>query len=800
MRQAADYVPPGGDTLFDRETLPNYAPDERSTRWFLERVADEERLVTADVFFSKDFPNPQPVLSLTIRLKYKMGGYSPVYGQTEGYLHLTTTIASLTRAFLQVDDWFSGKFALVDDEGVILNHTDPEMIGDRIETRMSALEDYYIFKHPLLQNRLFLYTFASKTPTRNTLGIVNDLTDQMMLWTNRLTGLSSNMNQQLDELQQRVIMVALLAFGAALVIIFLVSRHISRPLGNLAHTAMNIARGRLEKGPVLRHWAGREIGILAGNLETMRLNIKDQIDNLDRIVGERTRQLEEAKAMAETASQAKSDFLAHMSHEIRTPLNALIGAAEVLGETDLAADQVRIVRLFQSSGEHLLHLVEDILDLSRIESGKLILERLPFDPGEEIRKCCRIMEMEAGEKNLEIGCRIDPTLPPVLVGDPARLRQILVNLIGNAVKFTERGRIWIEAALPEDEGATGAADTAGRVTIHFTVSDSGIGIPKDKQKCIFAEFTQADTGVTRKYGGTGLGLAITRSLVEMMNGDIWLESEPGQGSRFHFTARLELPDSETAAQGLHDTSRFEPQNPVRILLVDDYDHNRLIIQSHLRHPLVRIDTAENGSEALSLFKENRYDLVLMDIQMPVMDGFTATREIRAHEGRNNLAPTPVIALTAYAFGDDIDRSLEAGCSGHLPKPIRKSRLIEMAVQQLSRPGTLPLVFEEPENEEEAGDFIRVRIDPDLQDIAHEFLHDVKNDLLAVLSYLTRNDFENILKICHDVKGAGGSYGLDRVSTMAGEIERLAENGDASGVRGTSEELLDYLMRIQLDSD
>ena len=670
-----------------------------------------------------------------------------------------------------------------------------------------------------------------------------------------------------------------------------------------------------------------------------------QATGILRDISERKRielELIEAREGALNATRTKSEFLANMSHEIRTPLNAIIGTTDLMMETDLTSIQKSYLRVNRNASDNLLKLIDDILDISRVEAGRIELEKIPFDLYEDVEKTCETLAARAHGKGLELNCRIHPDTPVWVVGDPSRLKQVIINLIGNAIKFTDKGEISVEIkASGEDE-------------ISFSVTDTGIGIPEGKLEAIFMSFTQADSTHTRRYGGTGLGLAICTKLVELMGGEISVESEVGSGSSFTFFCKLPETDSFDLADKPHppalsgkrvlvvddnkgsrtilkeflenwgasvdqaysgiqalgmvrDTeydvilldymmpemggyetvdnmqrdsvstdsvimmltcndsnSQIEKCRlsgidrfifkPVRreslinqilsllsgavlpdevdsfsaqrrtsiekmhlsVLLAEDSPDNRFLIMKYTEAFPWKITVAENGQEALDHYLHEKFDLILMDMQMPVMDGYEATRSIRAHESISMGEHIPIVALTAHALCEEVKKCLDAGCDIHISKPVRKRNLVEKLDELLKIMGPregVPVLavdrrktpIEELEPLENAKEFTDDKdqgliafVPEDLEPLIPGYLENRRRDVVKIQELVHNGDYAEAQRLAHSMKGSGGGYGFDKITQLGAAMEIAARSQKSADILSGVDELKIYLDTVRIE--
>lgn len=494
--------------------------------------------------------------------------------------------------------------------------------------------------------------------------------------------------------------------------------------------------------------------------------------------------------LSEDASRSKTEFLATMSHEIRTPLNSIIGMAEVLADTALTDEQQNYVQIFRSAGESLLEIINDILDLSKIEAGQTELESIDFHLPSLLQSVVSILSVRAAEQHTQLSINLAPDAPHALSGDATRLRQILINLVGNGIKFAENGSVSISIT----------PDSAH--TLLFAVQDDGIGIHEDKQKIIFESFTQADSLTTRKYGGTGLGLTICKKLIKMLGGRIWLQSSPGKGTTFFFTFLFRpavgapLP---LAGETVPENS-WQLLKPASILLVDDNEDNRSLLTLYLRDTPFSIQTAANGKEAVQIFKRAHFDLVIIDIEMPIMDGYEATRQIRQWEQEQKIHETPIIALTAHAFIRFRKKCMAAGCSDYLTKPIRRNTLLNTIATHLQKEQSHTTQSTETSNDTEkpsSQESLTVCLDPKIKNLIPHFLKIKQQDAKQLLLTISSGDTEALRIQSHTMKGTSWMYGFKELGDMCLSLEKAAISKDIDSAHRLALHIQTYLKKIQI---
>lgn len=595
--------------------------------------------------------------------------------------------------------------------------------------------------------------------------------------------------QPIEELYERVHYVQRIAFAIAacglllaITLAWWLSRLLARPIERVVDIAGRIANGELTaRVRDLPTPSPRELHGLANAFNRM----------VERL-GETTQELIEAAATADRANKAKSQFLANMSHEIRTPMNGVLGNVEILRMAPLSDRQGRIVETVHSSATTLLEIIDEILDFSKIEAGKLRLHYEPFDLRHLVNEQIDLFTERASSEGLQLRALIPTELPTPLVGDPLRLRQLLTNLISNAIKFTHAGEVAVCVSI--------VGERDDRVQVQFEVEDSGVGIAPKVLDHIFQAFAQADSSTTRQYGGTGLGLAICKQLVDMMGGAIGVESEPGRGSRFWFILPLQRAKSTdivsrsnatNAADGDIESGDASPIN-ARVLLAEDNIINQDVACAALQQLGCSVDLVTNGREAARTARTHSYDLILMDCLMPEMDGFDATRMIRAaEEADGGGAHIPIIALTANALPSDREECLAAGMDDHIGKPFRIVELRERLIKWLdTRSPSQPVSEKCPQS------FMEAELDPDVFDLTtvHElnrlkggsdhtfaaadliekYCLEAGKQLEQLTAAIASRDYAAVRNLAHALKSSSAAVGAKRVGNRCATLQKLAE--------------------------
>jgi TMAO reductase system sensor TorS len=592
-------------------------------------------------------------------------------------------------------------------------------------------------------------------------------------------------------LQRRLIGLFLGVIVVSVPASFFVAGRLTRPLRDLADAAARLGAGDLSIR--VREGAVGEVGFMQIVFNRTVDSIQENTEKLHRLhteleekVDARTQDLATALHAAQEASRAKSEFLANMSHEIRTPMNGVLGVAELLADTPLTEEQHGLTQTIKTSAEALLTILNDILDLSKAEAGRIDLEEVELDVRGCVKGVTRLLAGRAAQRQLELAVVIARDVPEVVCGDPGRIRQVLLNLIGNAVKFTDVGTVMVRVTVMEE--------LEDSVRLRFSVQDTGIGIPEEAQDRLFDPFTQVDTSTTRRFGGTGLGLAISKRLVSQMGGEIGLESVVARGSTFWFTLPLRKAVAGRAAAvaaaappPVPGTSLGAVQ-PLRILLAEDNAVNRLVAVKALEKLGHSVHVVSDGKEAVGAWHEGHFDLILMDCQMPEMDGYDAARAIRAAEvevgGR-----VPIVALTANVMKGDRELCLAAGMDDYLGKPLHLDGL-RRVIGRWGRPGAPQGVQEtvrDASREEQPGASLPLNYDR-LHEIAggdaafahelvHLFVEDAARRIAALAEAIAGADAATVRKVAHTLKGSSGNIGAEPLRQAAFAVEQQGKAGD-----------------------
>lgn len=597
--------------------------------------------------------------------------------------------------------------------------------------------------------------------------------------------IETNFNSLKDQLYQKIWYTALIitiSFILAFLFASIFQNYISKPILNLVEIMQKVKKSnnfKLRSNIETKDEIGKLAEVFNNMIEQIEKNNEELSETnaqLESKVQERTQELldkneklNEAKKQAEKSKLVKEQFLASMSHEIRTPLNAILGFQDLLKNTKLNKEQQEYVNSIDFAGRNLLVIINDILDISKIEAGKFIFEETAIQISKNLQSVIELVEHRAAEKNIKITTKIDSQIPKIVIGDDARLTQILLNLIGNAIKFTENGEVRVEIEVKEERNNI--------IYCNFYVIDSGIGISEENLQRIFDRFTQGTSAINRKYGGTGLGLTIVQQLIELQGGQISVTSELNKGSVFKFTLpfKLDIEAHLNNSEDGHVNIEYDITK-LTILLVEDMVLNQNLIKKIMQKWKVKLDIANNGIQALAKLKTNHYDLILMDIQMPEMDGYEATKHIRSNEN-DDLKIIPIIALTAHASSSEAEKCINLGMNAYLAKPFNAEHLKRLIIQQTQ----LRLQKHEVNNNSKKHynlNYLKEHAEGDfafLKEMIEIFLKESPILIDELKESIASENYQKIKISSHSMKGIFLTLGIKKAGQLIREIELLADN-------------------------
>lgn len=694
------WAPPGKSRILDGVPLPNVTSDESQADWFQSIDLGNQMRVSRYFYFDENFNELQPtaVLSLTKKLEYAGFQYIAGHGKLQGFLRFVIPLEGMLPEIFAPDSGFEHKIFLLDANNVVLLTNDKRVkLGEvyKVEAEKNRLFKQHVFGDGLLK----LYLVLPDGYLENSMTSVMALSEAIDSETKGLERFSKSTEASIQVTAQILLAGSVVILMLVVAALFLVSTHLAKPLKWLSATTVKIGDGDLELAAKVPMKATHEIISLAAGVDQMREHLRDHIYTLDQKVQDKTDELSAytqrleqevevrraAEVAAQDASRAKSEFLATMSHEIRTPMNGVIGMVEQLMQSELSQDQHEMADIIRLSGNHLLVIINDILDFSKIDAGKMSLEQVEVDIVKVLTGVVKLLGSEAERKGIALNLDLHPDVPTLLQGDPVRINQILINLVGNAVKFTAAGTVTLAARFSAASGFSaknsGDVSERGKTSsgcVIFEVRDTGVGIPQDCLDHLFDPFSQVDSSTTRRFGGTGLGLSISYRLVTLMAGTLKVKSTPSEGSVFTVTLPF-IPPFVAEAPKPHESagdveSGRQARAGLRVLVAEDNPINQKIAGRILISLGITVEFVDDGVEAVKRVSDGEYDLVFMDCQMPVLDGYEATIRIRELERLHNRKPIPIIAMTANALPEDKALCLEVGMDEFVSKPIRRATL------------------------------------------------------------------------------------------------------------------------------